>query len=54
MLENKDMDKMGNLNGKKGGVAELKERRGMKRGRLTFSKLEISLNSGSTSQQFFF
>ena len=25
MLENKDMDKMGNLNGKKGGVAELKE-----------------------------
>lgn len=41
MLENKDIDKMGNLNGKKGGVAELKERRGMKRGRLTFSKLEM-------------
>lgn len=55
MLENKDIDNMGNLKGEK-GIAELKEcdrelrkKRGMKRTGLTFAKLEINLNSSSTT-----
>lgn len=58
MLENKDMDKMGEFEWEKGrsswtkGVGpglDQEEERHEEGGRFTFSKLEISLNSGSTT-----